>query len=501
MRFYATSGSAARTRTDCAIVGLYDSGTLTTAAAQLDDALGGRLTRLIRRGDVRGKPGETALLDAEGIGCQRVLVVGLGRKERFRAKQYRKSVQTATSLLARTNARDAVSYLSTEPIDDTDAYYRARLALEGVGHALYRVPAIRRARPPRPPALRSFGVALATRGELTEAKRGLAHGDALIAGMGLTRNLANLPANVCTPSYLANAARQLGREHATFSTQVLGEPEMRRLKMGSLLSVTAGTDEPARLIVVRYRGGARGAAPIVLVGKGVTFDSGGISLKPPPAMDEMKFDMTGAASVLGAIKAAAEIGLPVNIVGVIPAVENLPSGRATKPGDVVRSMSGQTIEILNTDAEGRLILCDAITYARRFKPAIVLDIATLTGACVVALGAFYAAVMSNDDELAAEITAAGSRAEDRVWQMPLAEEYEEQLKSNFADFANTAGREGGAITAACFLAKFTEGLRWAHLDIAGVAYLGGSQKGSTGRPVPMLVDFLIARSTRSGARR
>jgi leucyl aminopeptidase len=276
--------------------------------------------------------------------------------------------------------------------------------------------------------------------------------------------------------------------------QVLGEPEMRRLRMGSLLSVTAGTDEPARLVVVRYNGGRRGQAPIVLVGKGVTFDSGGISLKPPPAMDEMKFDMTGAASVLGAIKAAATIGLELNIVGVIPACENLPSGRATKPGDIVRSMSGQTIEILNTDAEGRLILCDAITYARRFKPATVVDIATLTGACVIALGAHYAAVMSNDDALAAEITAAGQRAEDRIWHMPISEEYEEQLKSNYADFANTAGREGGAITAACFLSKFTEGLRWAHLDIAGVAYLGGSSKGSTGRPVPLLVDFLAARA-------
>jgi len=494
MRFYATSGSAARTRTDCAIVGLYDSGTLTAAGAQLDTALGGRLARLIQRGDVRGKAGETALVDTERAGCERVLVIGLGRKDRFRSKQYRKAVQTAVSLLARTGARDAVSFLSTEALDGTSTYYRARLAVEAVGNALYRVPVIRRARPARPPALRSFGVAFERRGDLGEGKRGLLHGDALTTGMALMRDLANLPANVCTPSHLAATARQLAREHRSIGVQVLGEPEMRRLKMGSLLSVTAGTDEPARLIVVRYRGGARGVAPVVLVGKGVTFDSGGISLKPPPAMDEMKFDMSGAASVLGSIKAAAMMGLPLNIVGVIPACENLPSGRATKPGDIVRSMSGQTIEILNTDAEGRLILCDAITYARRFKPAVLLDIATLTGACVIALGAHYAAVMSNDDELAAEITAAGRRAEDRIWHMPIAEEYEEQLKSNFADFANTAGREGGAITAACFLSKFVDGLRWAHLDIAGVAYLGGAAKGSTGRPVPLLVDFLAARA-------
>jgi len=276
--------------------------------------------------------------------------------------------------------------------------------------------------------------------------------------------------------------------------QVLDEREIRRLKMGSFLSVTNGTDEPAKLIVMRYSGGRAGAAPVALVGKGVTFDSGGISLKQPPGMDEMKFDMTGAASVFGAIKAAAEMGLKLNLVGIVPACENMPGGRATKPGDIVRSMSGQTIEVLNTDAEGRLILCDALTYARRFKPAVVVDIATLTGACVIALGAHHTAVMSNDDELAGELVAAGRRAEDRCWHMPMSEEYHDQLKSNFADFANACGRDGGAITAACFLAKFTDGLRWAHLDIAGTAYLTGSHKGSTGRPVPLLMDFLLGRT-------
>jgi len=310
----------------------------------------------------------------------------------------------------------------------------------------------------------------------------------------MTRDLANLPANVCTPSHLGQRARQLAREHRSIRAEVLGEAELKRLKMGSFLSVTAGTDEPARLIVLRYNGGAPRQAPVALVGKGVTFDSGGLSLKDPVGMEEMKFDMTGAASVLGAIKAAAEIGLPINLVGVIPACENMPSGRATKPGDVVRSMSGQTIEVINTDAEGRLILCDALTYTRRFKPDVVIDIATLTGACVIALGAHLSAVMSNDDELAAQIEDAGRRAEDRAWHMPMAQEYHDQLKSNFADFQNSCGREGGAITAACFLAKFTDGMRWAHLDIAGTAWLGGAQKGSTGRPVPLLVDFLIHRS-------
>jgi leucyl aminopeptidase len=272
--------------------------------------------------------------------------------------------------------------------------------------------------------------------------------------------------------------------------KILGEPEMRKLKMGALLSVTHGTYEPARLIVAEYRGGGT-EAPIALVGKGVTFDTGGISLKPPPAMDEMKFDMSGAASVLGALKSAAELKLPINLVVVAPACENMPSGRATKPGDIVRTMSGLTVEILNTDAEGRLILCDALTYVRRFKPRAVIDVATLTGACVIALGNHLSGLFGNDDELADQLLSASQRADDRAWRLPIGDEYAEQLKSNFADLANVAGREGGAITAACYLSKFTKDMKWAHLDVAGTAYQSGSQKSSTGRPVPMLVEFLL----------
>jgi len=491
MRFYAVSGSAARQRTECAIVGLYESGTLSFAAAQLDAVLGGRIARLVKRHDARGKLGECSLLDVDHAPCERVLLVGLGKKESFGRKQYKKAVLAAAAAVAKTGARDAVSFLSVEPVAATDAYYRGRLAAESVGHALYRVPAIRSTRQPPAPALKSFGVALAEKDQVKEAGRGLEHGRGIAAGAALTRDLANLPANVCTPTYLAKQARELAKQYKSVRAEILDEPELKRLKMGSFLSVTAGTEEPAKLIVLRHDGGEKGEAPVVLVGKGVTFDTGGISLKQPPGMDEMKFDMTGAASVFGALKAAAEIGLKRNLIGVVPACENMPSGRATKPGDIVRSMSGQTIEVINTDAEGRLILCDALTYSRRFKPAVVVDIATLTGACVIALGAHTSAVMSNDDDLAAEIEEAGRRAEDRAWHMPMAEEYHDQLKSNFADFANACGRDGGAITAACFLAKFTDGLRWAHIDIAGTAYVTGAHKGSTGRPVPMLVDFLL----------
>jgi leucyl aminopeptidase len=495
MEFELELKAAARGRTDCAVVGVYEGAELDATAAALDRSLGRRLGRVLRQGDIAGKIGETLLLPDLGAGpAARVLLVGLGSGKDWGQRNYRRALQAAAQALLRCGARTARFLLAAQAVPGVDPYYRALFVVEAVGLARYRVPDLKSGRKPRPPRLARVAVPAPERGEQAAMRRGLAHGAALIAGMTVTRDLANLPANVCTPTYLGNVAKRLAREHRSIRTRVLGERELKRLGMGSFLSVTRGTDEPARLVVVEYSGGPAGSAPVALVGKGVTFDSGGISLKDPPAMDEMKFDMTGAAAVLGTIKALAAAGAPLNVVGVMPACENMPSGRATKPGDIVTSMSGQTIEVLNTDAEGRLILCDALTYARRFKPALVIDIATLTGACVVALGTHMCAVMSNDEQLAAGLLAAGERSADRAWRMPLAEEYREQLKSNFADLANVAGREGGALTAACFLWKFTEGLRWAHLDIAGTAWLTGKHKGSTGRPVPLLVDFLLARA-------
>jgi len=489
MDFFVSPGPASRQRTECAIVGIYDKGVLSEAAEELDGRLGGRIARLVKKGDVRGRSGDALLLaDITGAPAERVLLVGLGSRAAFKRKQFRKALGSAIGALAKTGARDAISYLSS---DDLDSYTQSRITAEIVANSQYRVPDHKTSNKRPKSTLTRFGVSVTQRGDRSAAERGLAHGQGIAAGMSLMRDLANQPANVCTPTYLGNAAKALARDYRDIRVKVLNEEECRRLKMGSFLSVTAGTEEPARLIVLEYDNSSRGGAPTVLVGKGVTFDTGGISLKPPPGMDEMKFDMSGAASVLGTFKAVAELELPVHLVGVIPACENMPSGRATKPGDVVKSMSGQTIEILNTDAEGRLILCDAITYARRYKPDVVIDIATLTGACVIALGNHLAGLFSNDEELSEALKDAGERADDRAWPMPIGEEYAEQLKSNFADFANVAGREAGAVTAACFLAKFTDGLRWAHLDIAGVAYQGGSQKGSTGRPVPLLVDYLI----------
>ena len=492
MEFFVTLAGPAKQRTDCAIVGVYDKGILSAAAEELDKRIGGRIARLVKRGDLRGRAGDAVMLaDLSGVPVERVLVIGLGARNSFKRKQYRKALASALGAVARTGAKDAVSYLGLDGVGDADTYTLTRIAVEVAANSQYRIPDHKTANKRQKSTLVRLGVALTGRGERGNAERAIEHGKAIGAGVSLMRDLANQPANVCTPGYLAKAARNLAREHRKIRVRVLNETECRRLQMGSFLSVTAGTPEPAYLIVLEYHGGERGEAPTALIGKGVTFDTGGISLKPPPAMDEMKFDMSGAASVLGTFKAIATMDLPANVVGVVPACENMPSGKATKPGDIVKSMSGQTIEVLNTDAEGRLILCDAITYARRFKPAAVIDIATLTGACVVALGNHYSGLFSNDDELAAALAEAGRRADDRAWHMPIGEEYSEQLKSNFADFANVAGREGGAITAACFLSKFTDGLKWAHLDVAGTAYQSGAQKGSTGRPVPLLVDYLL----------
>jgi leucyl aminopeptidase len=320
------------------------------------------------------------------------------------------------------------------------------------------------------------------------------HGLAIANGSALTKTLADLPGNICTPTYLAEQARLLARGKRKLKVSVLEEKDMQKLGMGALLSVARGSRQPAKLIVLEYKGGKAGAKPIALVGKGLTFDAGGISIKPAEAMDEMKYDMCGGATVLGTVAACVEMDLPINVVGVIPSSENLPDGDANKPGDIVTSMSGQTIEVLNTDAEGRLILCDALTYTERFDPAAVIDIATLTGACIVALGNQASGLMANDDRLAEELLHAGEASNDRAWRLPLWDEYQEQLKSNFADMANIGGRGAGAVTAACFLARYTESFKWAHLDIAGTAWNSGAKKGATARPVPLLTQFLMKRA-------
>ncbi len=494
MEYFTTTSSAARRAGGCLVVGLYEKGEPGRATSEIDSATGGALKRLIKSGDLSGSLGDARVLTGlPNVKAQRVVVAGLGPRQKFGVAAFRQALEASLAALKGSKAEDLVNYLTLEDAGAASPYYLARYTVETVGNGLYSFTEMKSSRKKGAPPLKKVGLALKGAGDRAAAERGAEHADAIVRAMSLAKDLGNLPANVCTPAYLARTAQKLARDDARLQTRVLNETEMKRLGMNSLLSVTQGTDEPARLIVMQYKGAGR-ENPIVLVGKGITFDSGGISLKPGPGMDEMKFDMCGAASVIAAIAVASRLKLPVNVTAIVPTCENLPGSGATKPGDIVKSMSGQTIEILNTDAEGRLILCDALTYARRFKPALLIDVATLTGACVIALGHHMSAIMSNNDELAASLAAAGVAADDRGWHLPMSAEYERQLNSNFADFANVGGREGGAITAACFLGKFTGGVDWAHLDIAGTAWRSGSRKGATGRPVPLLSEFLLQRA-------
>ncbi len=494
MKYSTTTSAASRRTGSCVIVGIYDRGKLGDAATDIDKASKGLIRKQIKLGDLNGRLGHCRLLSSiDGVKAQRVLVVGLGKIKSFGVSQFRQATSAAMSVLKSSKIADVTNYLTLEDIKGVSPYYLARYSVQTIGESLYRFTEMKSTRRNAPVLLKRVGLALQKRGDASRVTRGIEHADAIVSGMALAKDLGNLPPNICTPSYLGRTAQRLARENKNLQTRVIGEAEMKRLGMHSLLSVTAGTVLPAKLIVMKYKGATR-QAPVVLVGKGVTFDAGGISLKPGPGMDEMKFDMCGAASVIGTMAVVAKLKLPINLNVVVPTCENLPSGTATRPGDIVKSMSGQTIEILNTDAEGRLILCDALTYAKRFKPAALIDVATLTGACVIALGHHRTAVMSYNDKLAEGIVDAGIAADDRGWRMPMADEYERQLKSNFADFANISGREGGAITAACFLSKFTKGMDWAHLDIAGTAWRSGTKKGSTGRPVPMLSELLLKRA-------
>ena len=494
MEYFTTTSKPSRRAVDCVIVGVYDRGKLGVAAGDIDAASKGEIRRRIKSGDISSVLGRCAVLTGvAGIKADRVVVAGLGKANQFGVKSFRKAVAAATQVVSHTKARQILNGLTLEPVKDSSPYYLARHTAEVAGEILYRFTKMKSGRKKPASSLSKIGLSVARRGDSAASMKGAGHGEAIAAGVSLARDLGNLPANVCTPSFLARTAKKLAQGNGKLTTRVLNEPEMKRLRMHSLLSVTSGTVEPARLIIMQYKGAGRDK-PVVLVGKGVTFDAGGISLKPGPGMDEMKFDMCGAASVIGTMAAVAKMKLPINLNVVVPAVENLPGGRATKPGDIIKSMSGQTVEVLNTDAEGRLILCDALTYSRRFKPSAIIDVATLTGACVVALGKHRSALMSNDDGLRDELIAAGDDAVDAVWPMPMGDEYAEQLKSNFADMANIGGPTGGAITAACFLGKFTDGLTWAHLDIAGTAWRSGAKKGASGRPVPLLSQLMLARS-------
>ena len=490
MQFSTKTSAPEKTKTGCAILAV-QGGKPGAAARAIDAMSGGTIAAALARGDLPAKAGSTLLLGLGGP-IERVLLVSLGDESAPSEKAFTESARAALRALAATGAKDAVSWLGEVAVNGRDAGWRARvqaLAARELGYRFDRMKS-KRDTSPRGPGALAFGCERAQAAAITAE---LKTATALADGMDLARDLGNLPGNVCTPAYLADTAKKLGREFG-MKVEVLERKQMEALKMGALLAVAQGSALPPKFIVVRYEGAGPKQAPVVLVGKGITFDTGGISIKPAGEMDEMKFDMCGAASVLGTLRAVATLAPKVNLIGLIPTCENMPSGTATRPGDVVTSMSGQTIEVLNTDAEGRLILCDALTYAERFKPAAVVDIATLTGACVVALGHHHSGLFTKSDALAAELTGAGRDMADPCWRMPLDDEYQDSLKSNFADMGNVGGRAGGAITAACFLARYTKAYEWAHLDIAGTAWKSGAAKGSSARPVPLLTRFVLGRA-------
>ncbi|ASU39524.1 leucyl aminopeptidase [Herbaspirillum sp. meg3] len=485
-----TSVTAAKTGT--LVIGVFENRKLTPAAQALDKM--GAITNALKSGDITGKPGSTLLLRGlTGVAAERVLLVGLGADEDITDKSFSTATQATVRALTTVGANDALIALPLDKIKGRDFAWAIRALVLAARDNNYRSDAMKSKKDPVPTGVKKIAIGVSTAATAT-AKAGLAEAVALANGMELSKDLANLPGNICTPTYLANTAKKLAKEYK-LGVEVLDRKQLEALKMGSFLSVTNGSDEPPKFIVLKHMGGKAKEAPTVLVGKGITFDTGGISLKPGAAMDEMKYDMCGAASVLGTFRAIAELQLKLNVIGVIPTCENMPSGRATKPGDIVTSMSGQTIEVLNTDAEGRLILCDALTYVERFKPAAVVDIATLTGACVVALGHHNSGLFTREDDahdaLANELLAAGKTSGDTAWRMPIQDVYQEQLKSNFADIANIGGQPAGSVTAACFLERFTKKYTWAHLDIAGTAWRGGATKGASGRPVPLLTTFLL----------
>lgn len=454
----------------------------------------GELEKLVsalqKRGDIAGKTGDILLLPHVGnVVAERVLLVGVGEGKALTHAQYLSLLHGIADQLHKLKVRDAVLMLDEISVQGRDPAWCAEIAARQLANSAYQSDTLKKDK--KSFFLKQLVWHNGDKKNQKPVEQALATGLAIADGMLLARELGNLPGNVCTPAYLATQAQQLARGKKSLTVKVLEEKQMRELKMGSLLSVSAGSDQPAKLVILDYKGGAKNAKPVVLIGKGITFDSGGISLKPGAGMEEMKFDMCGAASVLGVMKTIAALQLPLNVIGMLACAENMPSGRATKPGDIVTSMSGKTIEVINTDAEGRLVLCDALTYAERFDPAAVIDIATLTGACVIALGNHASGLYSNRDALAEQLYEAGQKAEDKAWRMPLWEEYQQQLKSPYADLANVGGRNAGSVTAACFLARFAEKYPWAHLDIAGTAWNSAGTKGATGRPVPLLVKFLL----------
>jgi len=495
MKTALKTSNPVRLVTDCLVIAVAAKNKFSAEAKEIDIASGKRLSSVLENGDFDGSLGTSLMLQGlEGVKAKRVLLVGCGDKAKLSLKEARKLLVSIAKSLLSSQAKDAHLALASLALAGADHYWLAERLAQELEDASYSYSTTKSTKA-KAPALKSISLAAPKGTSKAKIDVAFANGVATGRGINCAKELGNLPGNICTPIYLAQQAIDLAKGNRALTVKVLSEKQMARLGMGSLLSVSAGSSQEAQLIVMEYKGAkvkpkADRPAPHMLVGKGITFDTGGISLKGGAAMDEMKFDMCGAASVFGTMAAVAEMALPIDIVAIVAAAENMPSGKATKPGDVVTSMSGLTIEILNTDAEGRLVLCDALTYGERYKPASVIDVATLTGAAVATFSSHVSAMLSNDDALAAELSDCGNASLDQVWQLPLHDEYQHLLDSNFADIANIGGPRAGTITAACFLSRFTKKFKWAHLDIAGSAWNSGAAKGATGRPVSLLLEYL-----------
>ncbi len=493
MEYSIKSGSPEKQRTGCVVVPIFKGRKLSRPAQALDEAAGGALRQFLKRGDMEGDKGEIGwLYDLPNTFADRVLLVGCGAEREVTPRVFRDICRKVARTLDKSGATEAVSYLSAIESRHVDQNFLVRQTVLNFEDALYRFEQFKsESERPRKP-LRKVVISVARRRDLSSAEQAMREGMGMATGVKVAKDLANLPPNICTPTYLAQQATQLKKTYPRLTVDILEEGDMEELGMGAFLAVARGSAEPAKLIVMHYKADEDPESkPVVLVGKGITFDTGGISLKPSEKMDEMKFDMGGAASVFGTLVACMDMQLPVHVVGIVAAAENMPDGKASRPGDIVTTMSGQTVEILNTDAEGRLVLCDALTYAGRFEPRVVIDVATLTGACIIALGHVASGMLTNQPSLGRELEHAAQAVDDRIWELPLWEDYQEQLKSPFADMANIGGRPAGTITAAAFLSRFTKDYRWAHLDIAGTAWKSGKAKGATGRPVPLLTEYIL----------
>ncbi|AZG97387.1 TPA: leucyl aminopeptidase [Proteus mirabilis] len=496
MEFNVKSGSPEKQRSACIIVGVFEPRRLSPIAEQLDKISDGYISALLRRGELEGKVGQSLLLHhVPNVLSERVLLIGCGKERELDERQYKQIIQKTINTLNETGSMEAVCFLTELHVKGRNNYWKVRQAVETAKDCLYTFDQLKSNKTELRRPLRKMVFNVPTRRELPSGERAIAHGLAIASGIKACKDLANMPPNICNAAYLASQARQLADSSANVSTRVIGEEQMKELNMNAYLAVGQGSQNESLMSIIEYKGNQDPESrPIVLVGKGLTFDSGGISIKPADGMDEMKYDMCGAATVYGVMRVVAELQLPINVIGVLAGCENMPGGKAYRPGDILTTMSGQTVEVLNTDAEGRLVLCDTLTYVERFEPELVIDIATLTGACMVALGHHYSGLMSNHNPLAHELMNASEQAGDRAWRLPLGEEFYEQIESNFADLANTGGRLGGAITAGCFLARFAGKYNWAHLDIAGTAWRSGKAKGATGRPVSLLSQFLLNRA-------